>query len=215
MLDGNNSVIGVCSEGLRGFVEHSKLPQIDEDSYEVFGLISIIIFAYILMEDDLHIKNLGLATVNGDSVYAKIDHDFICSRWQENEPMHALEQKFPIAKIQHVIKSKQAYTMKDIMVAFRFAPGKANSQFLRLAHHLRPRGATTVGPTKAENFGLYDLPNAQEEFLATIDLIKRADYDEFEYHIKKIIATLAKKNFPIAKSLSLFSSINMRLRSLK
>ena len=215
MVDQNKSVRGICSKGLRGFVEHSKLPQLDENSYDVFGLISIIIFAFILMEDDLHIKNLGLATVNGDSVYGKIDHDFICSRWQENEQSHALEQKFPIEKIKHVIKSKQAYTMKDIMGAFRFAPGKENSSLLRLAHHLRPQGATTVGPAKAKNFDLYDLPNAQEEFLATIDLIKNTDYDEFEYRIKKIIAALARKNFPVARALSLFTSINMRLRSLQ
>ena len=215
MVDDSDVVLGICSEGLRGFVEHSKLPPIDEDSYDVFGLISIIMFAYIFMEDDLHVKNLGLATVEGESVYAKIDHDFICRRWQENEPVQALEQKFPIIKMQQVFRSRHVAEMKDIISTFRFAPGRANSPLLRLAHKLRPRKGTTIGPKAAANFGLYELPNAQEEFIAAIDLIKDTNLDEFEYRIKKIISSLACKNFPIARALSLFSSINSRLRSLQ
>lgn len=207
-------VEGICSEGLRGFVEYAKMPEAEDRSSGIPGLVSIIVFAYIFMEDDLHVKNLGMTLVKNETVFGKIDHDYICSRWEENESMNHLESKFPITEIQRVVRSKQLYTVKDILGAFRFSPGTKNNPLLRLAHHLRPRDATTVGPQGAKNFGLYQLPNAQEEFLATCSLIRSCDYDDFEYRIKRIITTLAKENFPAARPMSLLASINRRLRGL-
>ncbi|MFV9925215.1 MAG: hypothetical protein AB8U93_06260 [Francisella endosymbiont of Hyalomma scupense] len=88
----NNKIIGICSRGLNGFKEYGKMT--DKEKLDTKGLISILVFVYLLMEDYFHIFNYGQADFNRETYFAKIDHDYIVVNWKTMKT----KNKFPIKK---------------------------------------------------------------------------------------------------------------------
>ncbi|NRB66590.1 MAG: hypothetical protein HRU48_04345 [Vibrio sp.] len=153
MVDGDNNIIGICSEALPNFKEVKKVLNSCEYPKEM-GLLSIVLLSYLLVEDDLHIKNIGLCTINGRTVFGKIDHDYIVSKWEDKK--NHFESSFPLNNIIEYINSGDISSLKIMANSLRFSPGKANSLLLRAGHKIRGftgTGAnTTLGKRNAKSF---------------------------------------------------------------
>lgn len=73
----------------------------DKEKLDTKGLISILVFVYLLMEDYFHIFNYGQADFNRETYFSKIDHDYIVVNWKTMKT----KNKFPI-KIAGVLMKK-------------------------------------------------------------------------------------------------------------
>lgn len=75
----------------------------DKEKLDIKGLISILVFVYLLMEDYFHIFNYGQADFNRETYFAKIDHDYIVVNWK----IMKTKNKFPI-------KNNKCFNEKDL-----------------------------------------------------------------------------------------------------
>ncbi|AJI56213.1 hypothetical protein LA02_1533 [Francisella philomiragia] len=177
LVSENNKIIGICSKGLNKFVEYGKMT--DKDKLNTKGLVSILVFIYLLMEDDFHIFNYGQAKFDDSYYFAKIDHDYIVDKW------HILSKnntKFCVLKLSQILKEKNLSDLINLLAAnCRFTPGSTNSFFLRASHSIRSvftdRKITTTPSSMSAFFrsNLITLNNVNE-FKATIDFVrKRSD----------------------------------------
>ncbi|OIN84246.1 hypothetical protein [Francisella sp. TX07-6608] len=174
VINENNQIIGICSRGLIGFKEYGKMT--DDEKLKTKGLISILVFVYLLMEDDFHIFNYGQANFGGESYFAKIDHDYIVDKWNI---LSKDSTKFCIFELSRVLKSKNLTGLINLLAAnSRFSPGSSNTFLLRAAHagraSLSDRKKTTTSNSQSAFFrsNLATLNNINE-FKSTIDTIKQ------------------------------------------
>ncbi|APC92416.1 MULTISPECIES: hypothetical protein [Francisella] len=170
----NDQIIGICSRGLKGFKEYGKMT--DDEKLKTKGLISILVFVYLLMEDDFHIFNYGQANFDGETYFAKIDHDYIVDKW---DMLSKDSTKFRIAELSRVLRSKNLTALINLLAAnSRFSPGSSNTFLLRAAHtgraSLSDRKKTTTSNSQSAFFrsNLATLNNINE-FKSIIDTINQ------------------------------------------
>ena len=144
LVDGKERICGLCSEGLMGFQSYSTMSP--QTKVSTIGLMSILFYTYVLMEDDLHVENFGVSELkkSGGSeklhVYSKIDHDYIVAHWPSMQTKdHSLfsNQKY---KQEHALfkrffntKGLSAFNvLKSLLNNARFSPLRSNPLALRL-----------------------------------------------------------------------------------
>ncbi|API87653.1 hypothetical protein [Francisella uliginis] len=172
----NGNIIGICSKGLKGFTEYGKMT--NQDKLDTKGLISILVFVYLLMEDDFHIFNYGQMSFENDKdkYFGKIDHDYIVDKWNI---LSKDSTKFKISELSKVLKSKNLASFINLLSAnSRFNPASGNDFMLRAAHTARAkmssRKKTTTSRSQAAFFrsNLATRDNVNE-FDKTINTIKQ------------------------------------------
>ncbi|MCP3966881.1 MAG: hypothetical protein GY750_05215 [Lentisphaerae bacterium] len=214
-LKGN--VVGICSKGLPYFIEFAGITL--EQALWHKGLVSIIFYAYLLMEDDLHTKNIGL-TVQYDSdqsrgiaVFGKIDHDYLATNWS-NGGLTFIKQ-FPLRKIRLLIQATGPRAFQDLFSSFRFSPGTGNNFFLQLAHSLRFKPSTTRSHNEASTFltGLVQ-SHYQNELVETVKHFKekRKKISAMDRHITNILRKIESHGLPIKKANEIYKVLYSRIR---
>ncbi|TNF65303.1 MAG: hypothetical protein EP298_12850 [Gammaproteobacteria bacterium] len=171
VLDLDNHVIGISSKGLKDFKPYA---QIDPQSETYSNLIPLLIFMYLLVENDAHINNYGAASIydrQQDTLiksYAKIDHDYLISQWNQNS-QEDLAQMYPLKPLAEIIANgfdpKNTFILlKELLSNLRFSPLTANSRLLQFGHQTREKltgqEAATTSKLAAKTFAL-TLSNSQ------------------------------------------------------
>lgn len=135
----DKKIIGIASKGINEFQEYKS---INEDQKDYPGLIQILFYVCVLIENDFHICNFGTGLFNGKRCYGKIDHDYIVSFWDTlkyakfmTEVPHSFQELF---------KKKSMSSLFFLLESMRFSPVKANSRILALGHKIRPGRPSTV-----------------------------------------------------------------------
>ncbi|MCF6766334.1 hypothetical protein L3V82_11170 [Thiotrichales bacterium 19S3-7] len=171
VLDNENEIIGISSKGLNGFTPYAKInPQ--NETYS--NLIPLLIFMYMLVENDAHINNYGTASIYDSQqdklikAYAKIDHDYLISQWDTNS-QEKLSQAYPLQPLAEIIVNgfdpKNTFILlKQLLSNLRFSPLVANSRLLQFGHQTREKltgqEAATTSKLAAKTFALA-LSNSQ------------------------------------------------------
>jgi len=177
------NVIGICSKGLSNFQEYACVTS--DKKYRYPGLFSIIFYAYILMENDLHTKNIGIMDMvipgglPNQKVYGKIDHDYIASKWKSHADGDDFSKTFDSELVKSLLNDDVPQPSKflGLLDKFRFSPGTINSAPLRFGHSARSAvGAgskTTINYNKAIAFMAHASSGAAHyEICKTIDDFK-------------------------------------------
>ncbi|QSH41395.1 hypothetical protein P0136_08265 [Lentisphaerota bacterium ZTH] len=193
----NGKPVGICSKGLSDFIEYHHIIRSEEmrqESLYVPGLIAVTVLGYLLMEDDLHVMNLGWTNVNGKRVFGKIDHDYLCTRWENNWQQHELVKKFDISYMLRYVKNPSYDTLKAMMKRMRFSPGTHNVFLLRFGHSVRSslsgKSNNTIGLEQKRYFKYQYVPHNKDELRETAYRLARVDvndfYEKMRGHIKEI-----------------------------
>ncbi|MCP3966883.1 MAG: hypothetical protein GY750_05225 [Lentisphaerae bacterium] len=218
-LNSSNEVAGICSKGLPGFIEFASMPL--DQALMHKGLVSIIFYAYLLFEDDLHIKNIGLTTYYSGrlkgktTAFAKIDHDYLATNWNPGGGYFVTQ--FPESKIREVVKSPLPYTFVQLFQNFRFSPGTKNGFFLQLGHTIRPKPNTTRCSAHASKFitGLLQR-HYQRELKKTVEdfKLKCKEIDLLEEHVNSVFQQLAVYKLPDSKAKNMTKVLIKRIKSV-
>ncbi|WP_162902449.1 hypothetical protein [Facilibium subflavum] len=150
VLNENGAIEGICSVGLPGFTPYGNLNKIDKEQTQ--GLIPILIAAYLLAEDDLHIYNFGRMNEGDEYCFGKIDHDYVISHWQEYTRQESLSRKFPIDTLADLLDETNTHPynclskLLDMVQTLRFNPAHANARALCLGHSLRSQASSGSRP---------------------------------------------------------------------
>ncbi|MYM60371.1 hypothetical protein GTG28_14145 [Vibrio sp. OCN044] len=152
MLDDSNQICGICSKGLNQFSELKT--QLGKNGYpSKLGLLSIAVLSYLLVEDDLHTKNVGTFNYHGETVFGKIDHDYIVSKFKTHQSH--FNNDFDLELLIGYLMTQDVNLLKLILKSLRFSPGTKNSAMLNFGHYLRGinGGAnTTLGRKATRDF---------------------------------------------------------------
>ncbi|MBU2895162.1 hypothetical protein [Vibrio hepatarius] len=152
MIDDSNKISGICSKGLNQFSELKT--QIGKNGYPTkLGLLSIAVLSYLLVEDDLHTKNVGTFNYHGESVFGKIDHDYIVSKF--NTHRSHFNNDFNLEILIAYLVTQDVNILKVILKSLRFSPGTKNSTMLNVGHYLRGMNGganTTLGRKATRDF---------------------------------------------------------------
>lgn len=219
--DGN--IIGICSKGLKDFTEYGKMT--NQDKLDTKGLISILVFVYLLMEDDFHIFNYGQMSFENDKdkYFGKIDHDYIVDKWNI---LGKDSTKFKISELSKVLKSKSLASFINLLSAnSRFSPASGNDFMLRAAHTARAkmssRKKTTTSRSQAAFFrsNLTTRDNVNE-FHRTINIImQRCDNleNDLSEPLKSQLVTFEGKypDVKIDKAKQILTFFIQRMQTLK
>jgi len=142
----NGKVAGICSKALPGFTEYKDIHEETRSKYS--GLLSIMLISYIMMEDDLHVKNIGvMVNSKKQSVYGKIDHDYTASKWDKKQGY--FENQFDCTHMATYLETNSMKDFHTLMNKFRFSPGTQNNAFLRAGHY--GRNVVGLGPHTTVN----------------------------------------------------------------
>ena len=219
----DGKIIGICSKGLKGFTEYGKMT--NQDKLDTKGLISILVFVYLLMEDDFHIFNYGQMSFENDQAkyFGKIDHDYIVDKWNI---LGEDSTKFNIYELSKVLKSKNLASFINLLSAnSRFNPASSNDFMLRAAHTARAkmssRKKTTTSSSQAAFFrsNLATRDNVNE-FSETINIInQRCDNLEKDLSLplKQQLDTFSRnyKNVNTQKAEAILNFFIARMNKLK
>ncbi|QSH42322.1 hypothetical protein P0136_03370 [Lentisphaerota bacterium ZTH] len=218
-LDENGRVSGISSKGLPYFIEFASVTT--EQALWHKGLVSIIFYSYLLMENDLHTKNIGLTIQYDDEaskgivVFGKIDHDYIASNWGVGGKNFT--DQFPLNKIKLVISVPEARTFQQLFAHFRFSPGTENSFWINLAHALRTKPGTSRNRLQASVFltGLVQR-HYQRELKKTVEhfIKKSKTLYKLDRHMKGILQSLKMHNVPTDKAEEVYQVLFNRIRSV-
>ncbi|GLT18617.1 hypothetical protein GCM10007938_23970 [Vibrio zhanjiangensis] len=188
IMDDSNQIIGICSKGLNQFSELKT--QLGKNGYpSKLGLLSIAVLSYLLVEDDLHTKNIGTFDYHGESVFGKIDHDYIVSKFDTHQSH--FNNDFSLEVLISYLTTQDVNLLKIMLKSLRFSPGTKNSTILNIGHCLRGIGGganTTLGRKATRDFysNYVTIHNRTEcEFLK--NKIARFNISEMDKDYDKII----------------------------
>ncbi|MCP3944642.1 MAG: hypothetical protein GY710_24625 [Desulfobacteraceae bacterium] len=213
-------VKGICSEGLKDFKEFKELSK--RDVYKYSGLLAIVFYGYLFMEDDLHIKNYGLTTVYNPQkskwkvVFGKIDHDYITDKWETGG--RNFEKIFKIQKLKDVVKTKSIAIFQRLFEDFRFSPGTENSPILNFFHTIRSTSKTALTRSEANDFivTIGSNPFIQKELEETIEDFKTKlkDIQFLDLEIINVFEELKKYGLQTIRANDIYKVLRKRLELL-
>ncbi|MCP3967972.1 MAG: hypothetical protein GY750_18265 [Lentisphaerae bacterium] len=217
----NGVINGICSKGLADFIEYFHIINSESmmaESKSVPGLIAITVLAYILMEDDLHVYNIGWTNVDGYRVFGKIDHDFLCTRWENNWVQNELVRKFDLSKALNFVSNPSYDTMKVMMKTMRFSPGTRNNNLLRFGHYARSKvsgkSVNTIGKEDKRYFKYTYVPYHKDELHGIAYKLRRIDIGNFYSTMKGYLSTMGRKGLNTCFAHTILECITRRLERI-
>ena len=127
-----DEIIGIASRGLNNFNSYASMLGKIELNIPA-GFISVIFYAALLKEQDLHIHNIGTSGTNEQTFFSKIDHDFIVDKWGQ------LSKQSPVDldRLAKALAKNSISEFFDAIDTMRFSPTHKDNKLLRAAHSVR------------------------------------------------------------------------------
>ncbi|QSH40598.1 hypothetical protein P0136_12435 [Lentisphaerota bacterium ZTH] len=231
--------VGICSKGLTDFVEYHDIIRSEEmmhESLHIPGLIAITVLAYLLMEDDLHVMNLGWTNVDGKRVFGKIDHDYLTADWKNNWAQNQLVRQFDINYLLNFIRRPSYDTLKVMMKRMRFSPGTQNSVLWRTGSYLRQQATSvefngifsgkpifsqkkgksdnTINLARKRYFKYEYVPHNEDELHETAYRLSKVDVSDFHDTMRNHIGKIEKMGINPAFAITILDCIKARLQAI-
>jgi hypothetical protein len=200
LLDKYRNICGICSRGLNDFIEWKNIK--NKGLSNIKGIISIIFYAYLLMENDLHTKNIGLTKPSGYPypIVGKIDHDYIASKWKNNG--RDIEDTFPINNLLFFMDKPSPRTFIPLFKYFRFSPGTENSFPLIACHTMRRKPKTTINGVDSNLFlKMLSTPYSQDEMEKVKLYFNLVNIKNLDNHLKRILLIFRNYDTRLAKEI--------------
>ncbi|MCF6764754.1 hypothetical protein L3V82_03135 [Thiotrichales bacterium 19S3-7] len=215
VIGANNDIIGIASKGLNGFESYKKMLNKEELNIPQ-GFISVLLYAALLKEQDLHIENIGSCEIDGQKFFAKIDHDFIVDKWND------LSTKSPVDldNLARALAKSAISDFFDAIETMRFSPTHKNPKILRAAHGIRSRftdrpKTTTSGSDKNKALNEAISCVHLNEFIEISDRFRtRSILESYEDFMSKITGNLNSYAKYQGKALEIFGHMAQQVQTL-
>ncbi|TNF65957.1 MAG: hypothetical protein EP298_10450 [Gammaproteobacteria bacterium] len=215
VIGANNDIIGIASKGLNGFESYKKM--LNKEEFNIpQGFISVLLYAALLKEQDLHIENIGSCEIDDQKFFAKIDHDFIVDKWSE------LLTKSPVDldNLARALAKNAILDFFDAIDTMRFSPTHKDPKILRAAHGIRSRftdrpKTTTSGSDKNKALNEAISCVHLNEFIGISDRFRtRSILESFDDFIEEVVHNLKAYPSYQGKALAILGHMNQQVQAL-